>query len=172
MAALDDLINKIDNPELKLQMQHVVRKLLKQKKFGLVFEDHLPESTILQEREVRVGLTVTYKSEPLKERFFVRAINNDIAECISLNDTTLTRAIPIGDLVPFATFGEPIYPYLQVQDTISTAPDSPLWHSLIQTTITMHYNCLPIYIPAMFTAYLSTRPITLALTIGNTTMTM
>lgn len=69
MAALDDLINKIDNPELKLQMQHVVRKLLKQKKFGLVFEDHLPESTILQEREVRVGLTVTYKSEPLKERF-------------------------------------------------------------------------------------------------------
>lgn len=132
MAALDDLINKIDNPELKLQMQHVVRKLLKQKKFGLVFEDHLPESTILQEREVRVGLTVTYKSEPLKERFFVRAINNDIAECISLNDTTLTRAIPIGDLVPFATFGEPIYPYLQVQDTISTAPDSPLWHSLIQ----------------------------------------
>lgn len=115
MAALDDLINKIDNPELKLQMQHVVRKLLKQKKFGLVFEDHLPESTILQEREVRVGLTVTYKSEPLKERFFVRAINNDIAECISLNDTTLTRAIPIGDLVPFATFGEPLPPLLTLK---------------------------------------------------------
>lgn len=113
-------------------MQHVVRKLLKQKKFGLVFEDHLPESTILQGREVRVGLTVTYKSEPLKERFFVRTINNGIAECISVNDTTSTRTIPVDDLVPFATFGEPIYPYLQVQDTISTAPDSPLWHSLIQ----------------------------------------
>lgn len=104
MAALDDLINKIENPELKLQIQHVVRKLLKQKKFGLVFEDHLPESTILQGREGRVGLTVTYKSEPFKERFFVRAINNGIAECISLNDTTSTRAIPVDDLVPFATF--------------------------------------------------------------------
>ncbi|WP_289697274.1 DNA methyltransferase [uncultured Duncaniella sp.] len=132
MAALDDLINKIDNPELKLQMQHVVHKLLKQKKFGLVFEDHLPESTLLQGLDVRAGLNVTYKSEPLKERFFVRSISDGMAECISLDDTTSTCTILIDDLVPFATFGEPIYPYLQVQDTISTAPDSPLWHSLIQ----------------------------------------
>ena len=132
MAALDDLISKIDNPELKLQIQHAVHKLIKQKKFGLVFEDHLPESTVLQGRDVRVGLTVTYKSEPLKERFFVRSINNGITECISLDDTTSAHTILVDDLVPFATFGEPIYPYLQVQDTISTAPDSLLWHSLIE----------------------------------------
>ena len=132
MAALDDLINKIDNPELKLQMQHVVRKLLKQKKFGLVFEDHLPESTILYGLGVRAGLTVTYKTAPLKERFFVRSINNGLAECSSLDDTTSISGIPVDDLVPFTTFGEPIYPYLQIQDTISTAPESPLWHSLIQ----------------------------------------
>lgn len=133
MAALDDLINKIENPELKLQIQHVVRKLLKQKKFGLVFEDHLPESTILQGLEVRTGLTVTYKVEPLKERFFVRSINNGIAECISLDDTTSFYNISVNELVPFSTFGEPIYPYLQIQDSISNAPDSPLWHSLIQS---------------------------------------
>jgi len=132
MAALDELINKIDNPALKLQMQQVVRKLLKQKKFGLVFEDHLPESTLLQGLEVRVGLTVTYKSKPLKKRFYVKSIKNQVAECILLDDTTSTCNIPVGDLVPFATFGEPIYPYLQIQDTISTAPDSSLWHSLIQ----------------------------------------
>lgn len=132
MAALDDLINKIDNPELKLQMQHVVRKLLKQKKFGLVFEDHLPESTILYGLGVRAGLTVTYKTAPLKERFFVRSINNGLAECSSLEDSTSISNIPVENLVPFITFGEPIYPYLQIQDTISTAPESPLWHSLIQ----------------------------------------
>lgn len=132
MAALDDLINKIDNPELKLQMQRVVRKLLKQKKFGLVFEDHLPESTILYGLGVRAGLTVTYKTAPLKERFFVRSINNGLAECSSLDDTTSISNIPVDDLVPFTTFGEPIYPYLQIQDAISTAPESPLWHSLIQ----------------------------------------
>lgn len=113
-------------------MQHVVRKLLKQKKFGLVFEDHLPESTILYGLGVRAGLTVTYKTAPLKERFFVRSINNGLAECNSLDDTTSISNIPVDDLVPFTTFGEPIYPYLQIQDTISTAPESPLWHSLIQ----------------------------------------
>ncbi len=113
-------------------MQQVVRKLLKQKKFGLVFEDHLPESTLLQGLEVRVGLTVTYKSEPLKKRFYVKSIKNQVAECVLLDDTSSTYNIPVGDLVPFATFGEPIYPYLQIQDTISTAPDNPLWHLLIQ----------------------------------------
>lgn len=132
MAALDELINKIDNPSLKLQMQQVVRRLLKQKKFGLVFEDHLPEATVLQGQEVRVGLYVTHKSEPLKERFFVRSIINGMAECIPLDDKTSTCSIPVDNLVPFATFGKPIYPYLQIQDTISTSPDSPLWHSLIE----------------------------------------
>lgn len=132
MAAIDELINKIENPSLKLQLQQQMRKLLKQKKFGLVFEDHLPESTIMQGVAIRPGLTATFKANPHSEDFYVRSLNGDNALCISLADKTTVREIPIADLVPFATFGEPIYPYLKVQDSISTDPDSPLWHSLIE----------------------------------------
>ena len=43
MAALNDLIQKIENPELRAQIQVAADRLTKQKKFGLVFEEHLPE---------------------------------------------------------------------------------------------------------------------------------
>lgn len=44
MSALKDLINQIENPELRIRVQQEVDRLLSRKKFGLVFEDHLPES--------------------------------------------------------------------------------------------------------------------------------
>ena len=44
MATIDQLLNKIQNPELKAKLQLEVNRLQKQKRFGLVFEDHLPEA--------------------------------------------------------------------------------------------------------------------------------
>ena len=42
MAALNDLINQITDTELRDRIQREVDRLAKQKKFGLVFEEHLP----------------------------------------------------------------------------------------------------------------------------------
>ena len=47
MALLQDLIQQIDDSALKERILHETNKLLKQKKFGLVFEEHLPECTPL-----------------------------------------------------------------------------------------------------------------------------
>ena len=40
--------------------------------------------------------------------------------------------LPVDALVCVAQFGEPIYPYLQPLDTVCNAPDSDLWHTLIE----------------------------------------
>ena len=53
MAALNELIPKIENPVLRAQIQAAAEKLVKQIKFGLVFEDHLPECTPLYDIPVR-----------------------------------------------------------------------------------------------------------------------
>ena len=45
MAAINDLIAQIENPELRARIQAEVDRMNKQKKFGLVFEEHLPECT-------------------------------------------------------------------------------------------------------------------------------
>ena len=55
MAAINDLINQIENAELRERIQKEVDKLSKQKKFGLVFEEHLPECTPLYDVPVRRG---------------------------------------------------------------------------------------------------------------------
>ena len=48
MAAINDLINQIEDPELRSRIQQEVDRMNKQKKFGLVFEEHLPECTPLE----------------------------------------------------------------------------------------------------------------------------
>lgn len=43
MSAINDLVNQIENEELKERIQAELDKMAKQKKFGLVFEERLPE---------------------------------------------------------------------------------------------------------------------------------
>ena len=43
MAAINDLIAQIEDEGLRLRIEAEVKRLLEHKKFGLVFEDHLPE---------------------------------------------------------------------------------------------------------------------------------
>lgn len=43
MAAINDLIAKIEDEDLRNKIDAELKRLLKQKKFGLVFEDHMPE---------------------------------------------------------------------------------------------------------------------------------
>ena len=62
MAAINDLIGQIQDPELRAQIEREVSKLAKQKKFGLVFEEHLPECTPLYDVPVRRGRMVARKT--------------------------------------------------------------------------------------------------------------
>lgn len=58
MAAINDLIRQIEDKNLRERLQQEVTRLSKQKKFGLVFEDHLPECTPLYGVPVRRGSLV------------------------------------------------------------------------------------------------------------------
>ncbi len=131
MAVLNELIQKIENPELRAQIQDAADKLAKQKKFGLVFEEHLPECTPLYDIPVRKGSKVALKGGKISDSFTVLKINNGRALCIS-KDHKETKDCAIDELVCVAEFGEPIYPYLHPMDSICNAPNSDLWHTLIE----------------------------------------
>lgn len=62
MALLQDLIQQIDDPVLRERIMQETDKLVKQKKFGLVFEEHLPECTPLYDVPIRVGCKVALKT--------------------------------------------------------------------------------------------------------------
>ena len=60
----------------------------KQKKFGLVFEERLPECTPLYEMPVKCGSNVALKSGNINEIYRVIAIDNEIL--LQTNPTLLS----------------------------------------------------------------------------------
>ena len=131
MAAINDLIAQIENPELRARIQAEVDRMNKQKKFGLVFEEHLPECTPLYDIPVKRGALVALKTGKVSEVYRVLKIKGDEAEC-KKKDADEIATFNVNELVTVAEFGEPIYPYLKPIDSICNAPDSDLWHTLIE----------------------------------------
>ena len=132
MAAINDLIAQVDNPELRARLEQEVARLNKQKKFGLVFEEHMPECTPLYEMPIRVSGHVALRTQKDIQRVYtVLAIAEDKALCICESDKEQGE-FALSDLVAVAQFGEPIYPYLKPLDSVCNAPDSDLWHTLIE----------------------------------------
>jgi len=131
MAAINDLIKQIDDPALRDRIQQEVDKINKRKKFGLVFEEHLPECTPLYDMKVKRGSTVALKVGEISDMYIVLNITDGKALCE--HKTSHEKAeYNVDDLVCVAEFGEPIYPYLKPIDTVCNAPDSDLWHTLIE----------------------------------------
>lgn len=131
MAEIHELIERVTEPELKAQLQAAVDKLAKQKKFGLVFEEHLPECTPLYEVPVKKGRQVARKQGEANDLYLVLSVTDGVASCLPKNGGEVVK-FPLDELVSVAEFGEPIYPYLQPIDTVCHAPDSGLWHTLIE----------------------------------------
>lgn len=131
MSAINDLIAQIPNPELRFKIRQEVDRMAKQKKFGLVFEDHLPECTPLYDHPVKKGSIVALKSGKVSDNYIVRKLDGDNAICEGAENHE-EKTFPLADLVCVARFGEPIYPYLKPQDSVCNAPDSDLWHTLIE----------------------------------------
>jgi len=67
----------------------------------------------------------------MNELYLVKRIENDNAICVNISKL-LTEIIPLSNLVSVAQFGEPIFPYLEPISKIKNAPDSILWHTLIE----------------------------------------
>ncbi|MBR0143028.1 MAG: site-specific DNA-methyltransferase [Clostridia bacterium] len=131
MAILDELVSQIENPALRERIAAEVDKLAKQKKFGLVFEEHLPECTPLWDIPVKKGAKVALKAGQVSDFYTVIKIESDKALCLN-KDKSETAEFNVDELVCIAEFGEPIYPYLKPLDTVCNAPDSDLWHTLIE----------------------------------------
>lgn len=132
MAAINDLINQIDDEELKRRITHELDNLLNRKKFGLVFEEHLPECVPLYDMPIRRGIKIAQKGGKLNETYTVEQVEGENVYCTDKKETKLINFLK-QDIVPVAEFGEPIYPYIKQIDSIYKSNDKELpTHALIQ----------------------------------------
>lgn len=131
MATIEEYISQIQDGELRRKISEEVRKLKNKKKFGLVFEEHLPECTPLYDIPIKRGSKIALKNGKVNEFYRVMRINGETAICIKKGETEPVE-FPLAELVSVAEFGEAIYPCLKPVDTVCNAPDDDLWHTLIE----------------------------------------
>lgn len=131
MSALDDLIQEIADEDLRRRIEKEIATLKGTKKFGLVFEPQNPECTPLYDVPIKKKSLVALKACKLDELYRVTKIIGDEVSCIRVSDGE-EMIFNKDDLISVAQFGDAIYPYLQPLDTVCNAPDSSLWHALIE----------------------------------------
>lgn len=132
MSVISDLIDRVNDPDLRARLNEEVTRMQKQKKFGLVFEEHLPEATPLYETDISVGSLVSLKDKEFKEFFRVKQIKGETLVCEREDDSHERVELNKSEVVAVAMFGQPIYPCLKPMDAVKNAPDSDLWHTLIE----------------------------------------
>lgn len=133
MAAINDLISQIQDETLRNRIQEEVSKMAKQKKFGLVFEEDMPESTPLYDMPIKSGCNVMRRdSKDDKAIYVVLKVEGNTAVCVKPEQKDEAVTFELKDIVRVAEFGESIYPYLKPLDSVCNAPDSNLWHTLIE----------------------------------------
>lgn len=131
MAAIDDLIEQVEDRALRERLRMETDRITKEKKFGLVFEEHLPELTPIYSAKVRKGSVVTQRREPLSDLWRVLSINGSEAHCLKRGSDE-KRQISVDELAVVAQFGEPIFPALVPVDRVQNGPDDAPWHILIE----------------------------------------
>ena len=132
MSALDELIREIADENLRRRIEKEIAALKRSKKFGLVFEPQNPECTPLYDVPVKKKSLVALKAGKVDDVYCVIKIDGDNANCIRLADGE-QMICRVDDLISVAQFGTPIYPYLQPIDSVCNAPESNLWHALIES---------------------------------------
>ncbi|SHD76534.1 site-specific DNA-methyltransferase [Schnuerera ultunensis] len=131
MSAIDDLIAQIEDKTLRERLKLETSKIAKEKKFGLVFEEHLPELTPLYKTEVHRGTLVAKRGEDLLNLWRVLSISEGQAVCIKQGSSEKSQ-FSIEELVVVANFGEPIFPTLVPMARVQNGSDDAPWHTLIE----------------------------------------
>ena len=142
MSAIDTLIAQISDPRLRERLTAEWDNAKKEKKFGLVFEDHLPELLPLHGAKPRKGDLVCRRQGALKDVWQIKSIQAGIAICVKPSNETHasepTRAaaepvqFPVDELLVVREFGEPIFPALVPVDAVANGPADAPWHTLIE----------------------------------------
>ncbi len=130
MAYLEDKIQQLQDIALRDVLLAEVKNLKKGKKFGLVFEEHVPELVPVYSAPIRPRSTVALKDGDLRETFRVKHIKDGSA--IVNKDVDGSVAVyPLEQLVVVQRFGEAIYPALIPMATVENGGERP-FHTLIE----------------------------------------
>ena len=131
MAAINDLIEQIEDARLRDRLSKELEEFTKGRTFGLVFERHLPELMPLHSARPKRGDLVCPKGASLTDVWRVSKLTSSRAECV-MTQSEEHRTFSLDDLVVVRQFGEPIFPSLTPMGKIENGTADQPWHTLIE----------------------------------------
>lgn len=134
-SALDTLIGRVDDEQLRAGLRVAVGDLRKVTDFGLVFEAHIPETVRLPHHSIRRGIKVTFRDLTDHSMFEVVSVNKTTAMIRRLrhpDGSSLSRQdapevqnekVAVSSLIALAEFGDAIYPGMRRLGSVERGGD-------------------------------------------------
>ncbi|GAA1719968.1 DNA methyltransferase [Dietzia cercidiphylli] len=121
---LDQLVSRVEDETLRARLAHEVDLLRGSRRFGLVFDRHLPESVRLPDHPIRKGIRVALRDESSSETWVVDSFTDRTREIAALSGDGGERHT--SELIVVREFGEPVYPGLRSVERIERgSADAP-----------------------------------------------
>lgn len=132
MALIDDLLARITDSTLRDELSRAVSDLRDTRAFGLVFENHAPETVGLSGLPLPVGALVRPRTETGGDGVY-RLVSTDGTDAViqSLEGDASKRTVPKVDLQVVKRFGDPIYPALESAGSVTNGPEGRPYHAAI-----------------------------------------
>ena len=140
MARIDDLITQLKDPKLQTELRDSLAELRKRQNFGIVFEEHIPETTDLRGFPIKPGMIVRRRPDLGGVQYRVeRELANAKIEIRPIGSDEAPTTVRLSDLAAVKRFGDPLYPALrQASGSINRSGHKP-FHSVINGE---NYNAL------------------------------
>jgi adenine-specific DNA-methyltransferase len=141
LARIEDLVSEVADHRVRAALAIEVAALKRRRKFGLVYEAHIPETVLLTDCPIRVGQTVAERQDPTR-RFRVCDIGIDghslkVEEIVAQADATSAARTPVivdldaSNALVEKRFGEPIFPTLTSVGEVRQGDDKRAVHTVI-----------------------------------------
>lgn len=126
MALIETLIEQIENEALRKALGREVAQLKKRLAWGLVFEQHIPETTLLINAPIRPGTIVWERRSARPRRLRVEEVQAEQLVVVPQPNGSLVvgdpETIARADVLIERTLGEPIFPALRSAGSVRRAP--------------------------------------------------
>jgi adenine-specific DNA-methyltransferase len=141
LARIEDLVSEVADPRVRAALAIEVAALKRRRKFGLVYESHIPETVLLTDCPIRVGQVVVERQNPSR-RFRVCEIGDD-GHTLKLEPAAVptegdddapapaTINLDASNVLVEKRFGEAIFPTLTSVGEIRRGDDARAAHAVI-----------------------------------------
>lgn len=132
MARVDELTGQIQDGRLRRELEAAISELRKRQRFGLVFEDHVPELAALHGLPLSEGSMVQDRRDQTGRLLRITALNGRDAQVESLvgSGGSAKETVKTRDLLVVKRFGDPIYPVLRPLGEVRRSATRPT-HAVI-----------------------------------------